>query len=396
MLDGLDIQILALVTPQILSDWNITAAAFGPALGAVVLGTAFGAGVGGWLGDRFGHRQMLVWTMVVCGIATAASALTVDVTSLTITRLFSGLAVGAATPNALAYVVNWLPERSRAGFSALASAYSPAGGVIGSVLVVLVLPTYGWKGCFIITGAGTLAMAIAMTILLPRRKDIEAHSSLESAELAMREAKRNPTTLFSRAHLRINIGAPLAFFSLAFLSYSFLAWIPVLMSNAGMTATQAVTASLAFNIMALISPFIAGRLIAWQGTRRLMLFAAAAGIALTILTALAVASHTASPSPVMRIVVFCGTGGIGAITALLTANIYALLTCGYPEECRAKGIGLGMMIGRIGGFSAIVAGGWLLGSKDGASSLFLLAGIGLIIVAACALLIDRHVLPAAR
>lgn len=148
--------------------------------------------------------------------------------------------------------------------------------------------------------------------------------------------------------------------------------------------------------MAVLSPIVAGKLIAVFGTRKLMIGAAIGGIFLIILTALVLQSYPTSRSATTRALITLCVGGIGTVPALLTSLIYALLTCGYPEDCRGRGIGLGLMVGRVGGFIAIVLGGWMIGSSAGPNGLFILAGVGLVIVALCALMVDRHVAPATR
>ena len=54
VLDGLDIQILALVAPSLVREWGVTRAALGPAMSAALVGMACGAPLGGALA-RLSH-----------------------------------------------------------------------------------------------------------------------------------------------------------------------------------------------------------------------------------------------------------------------------------------------------------------------------------------------------
>jgi lipopolysaccharide export LptBFGC system permease protein LptF len=77
--------------------------------------------------------------------------------------------------------------------------------------------------------------------------------------------------------------------------------------------------------------------------------------------------------------------------------MYAVLTNGWPVETRASGMGLGFMMGRIGGFTAILTSGRLLAlSEHSVLPIFITALIALIFVIVAALVINRHVPAHAR
>src|SRR5262245_51070234 len=75
VIDGLDIQLLALAAPLIFIDWGIDRASFGPAMSAALIGMSVGATLGGWLGDRFGRKSVLVVATFGFGAATVAASL---------------------------------------------------------------------------------------------------------------------------------------------------------------------------------------------------------------------------------------------------------------------------------------------------------------------------------
>src|SRR5262245_33174134 len=102
VIDGLDIQLLSLVSPIVLTEWGVTRAAFGPALAAALVGMSFGASLGGWLGDRYGRKRVLVLSTLGFGAASIAASVTHDVVGMTVIRLISGIGFGAAAPNGLA------------------------------------------------------------------------------------------------------------------------------------------------------------------------------------------------------------------------------------------------------------------------------------------------------
>ena len=131
VVDGIDTQLLALVAPLIMGEWGIDKASFGPAMSAALLGMALGAGGGGWLGDRFGRKTVLIGATLLFGLCTFGVGLTHSLWPLIALRLASGLGFGAVAPNGAALVSEWLPGRVRPRAMGLLSITIPMGGLIG-------------------------------------------------------------------------------------------------------------------------------------------------------------------------------------------------------------------------------------------------------------------------
>jgi AAHS family 4-hydroxybenzoate transporter-like MFS transporter len=69
LLDGYDIQAMALAVPSIATAWALPPSTFGLALSASLIGLMLGAGLLAPLGDRFGRRPVLVAGMALVGLA---------------------------------------------------------------------------------------------------------------------------------------------------------------------------------------------------------------------------------------------------------------------------------------------------------------------------------------
>ncbi len=121
-------------------------------MAAALVGLSLGAGIGGPLGDRFGRKHVLMVSAVIFGFGTIAAAFTNDITQMTLVRLTSGMGFGAATPVSIALVAEWLPRRVQPAAIAFMSLGTPLGGMVGSALLIFVIPFLGWRGCFIACG----------------------------------------------------------------------------------------------------------------------------------------------------------------------------------------------------------------------------------------------------
>ncbi|WP_313805095.1 MFS transporter [Sphingobium sp.] len=385
ILEGLDVQLLSMVGPKVIQEWQISNSAFSQALASAVVGIALGAALGGWIGDHVGHRRVLLWSMFGCAALTALTALTQNIIQMATVRFFTGIAIGATATSTLVYMTQALRPEGRASVGALSGACGPAGGMLGSVVVLLIEPGHGWHACFIAAGA---AMLLTLIILATLPAPVASMGPARGG--ANPDAPPTKTPLFTAKNRRINVGAPLAFAGITYMGYSF-AWTPMILAKAGLPLSEAVMGYLAYNVMALLGPLVTSLVISRIGTLRLMITAFLIGIANAILLANVVGLHQAGPSDALRFVIYLGIGAMGAIYSILAAALNGLLACGYDDGCRGRGIGLALVVARIGGLAAIIAGGMILDSAFGPTGLFYVIAATLILGVCGCFIINRHV-----
>jgi AAHS family 4-hydroxybenzoate transporter-like MFS transporter len=412
VLDGLDSQLLAFVTPIVLKEWQIDRVDFAPALAAALIGMSFGSGLGGLLGDRFGRRPVLIASTVCFGIGTTAISLTHDVVTLTALRLASGLAFGAATPNAFALAAEWMPHRARARAIGVMAVAVPLGGMIGAGASLFLLPNYGWRGTFVICGVATIALAMLMLMflsesaafLLARGRPDQASRvlrrvvgidrvSFPAAEPAAGAAAR-AGTIFTHDLARLNIGAPLGFFACNFATFAIVSWMPTILSSNGFAMANAIRSALVFNLMAVIGTFLTASMIPRWGSRRMMAGSCLATLVAAIGMALVLLSPDAAKDDAALVTLFVliGLSGYGLGGGM--ASCFAIVSTCYPVDRRATGIGVGVMVGRVGGIVTVFSGGLLLRAGDGDPTVFLGAIAIMMAVGLAAVFInDRHIAP---
>lgn len=416
MIDGLDIQLLGLVTPVILEEWQVDRAHFGPALGASLFGLAIGAGAGGRLGDMFGRKRVLVVSAFLFGLATVTAAFAASIPQMMVIRFISGLGFGAAAPSSIALVTEWMPRRAQAKAIAFMSIGTPFGGLLGSLALQLFLPMVGWRGCFILCGLLTLAVATTVLIALPesaaylagkgqaskvvtllrRYAGVEiAEEELTAAQAATDGKAAAGEGLFSRRYLRLNMGGWLFFFAAQFVVYAFPNWSSTFLTMSGFTMQQALQASSFFHLLAIIAAIVTGFLVYRFGSLRITLIGAALTAITVTLLAMRLVGASGVPSRETYWMAMLAISGMGMFASMVISVGYALLTLGYEEQVRATGIGVGLMIGRMGGVLIGVTGGLLLMLAGNATWPFFTAVVGMtVIVIIGALIVDRHIAPA--
>jgi SP family arabinose:H+ symporter-like MFS transporter len=102
----------------------------------VSLGAAVGALLAAALIDKYGRKYMLIFDALLYSIGAILSAFTVDLFMLLVSRTLIGIAVGADSAIATAYIAEWAPKRRRGSFSILQQ-WMITVGILGAYLVGL-------------------------------------------------------------------------------------------------------------------------------------------------------------------------------------------------------------------------------------------------------------------
>lgn len=93
--------------------FNSDSVGTGLSVSSMLLGSAIGAFTAGWLADKFGRRNMLIAAAVLFIISAFGSGIAGTPTEFVIYRLIGGLAVGAASVMAPAYISEIAPAEQR-------------------------------------------------------------------------------------------------------------------------------------------------------------------------------------------------------------------------------------------------------------------------------------------
>ena len=414
VIDGIDLQSLSLVTPIILDEWGIDRAQFGPALAASLFGMGFGSLIGGLMGDRIGRLRTMFVACLIFGTSTIAAAYTNDVWQMSAVRVIGGLGFGAAYPNALALVSDWVPGRWRAHAVALLSIGIPVGISVSAALMPVLEPQYGWRGVFLVFGAGSLVFAVALIALLREPPGfLLAKGRMQAAKRAaarvlppdveLRPEESAPVEaggqgteaigIFHPTNRRLNLGMMVSFSAATTLVYGLLNWTPELLTTAGFTLEQALRASFWQGILSIVGGLSAGFTTRRFGSRAVTLVGSAA-ILLTIL-ALAFMVEGLGPVPTpaeINAIVLLEGLAVGLVSMMITV-FYVIMAEGYPASCRSGGMGFILTAGRVFSIAMVFAGGALINLGGDDSFVWYFATLVLIslCVFAAAFIIDRQV-----
>jgi MFS family permease len=148
-------------------------AATGASLKAIVNGT--GRGVIGWISDRYGRRQTLIFVCVVLGLAqfgVLITGLSGNLWLFLTLSMISGFGGGAIFPLFAAMTADYFGENNNASNYGLVYSGKVISGLFGSGVGALVVGFWGYPGAFVMAGSiGLFAGGLAFFLRQPGRKD---------------------------------------------------------------------------------------------------------------------------------------------------------------------------------------------------------------------------------
>ncbi|QSE90530.1 MFS transporter [Rhodococcus pseudokoreensis] len=140
-LDGYILAIIGVAMIQLSPQLQLTAAIEGVVGAVALVGIFIGAGVGGYLTDRFGRQKLYNWDLIAIAVLSIAHFWIGDAVTLIVMRLLIGIALGADYPIASSLLTEFTPKRYRGPFIGSLIAAFFAGGVAAYLVGELLLMT---------------------------------------------------------------------------------------------------------------------------------------------------------------------------------------------------------------------------------------------------------------
>ena len=404
--DGFDNQLLGVALPTIMREWSVTRGAFAPVVSLGYLGMMIGGTLAGYAGDRIGRRNALLGCLAIFGVATIVIAMVNDVGTLGILRLIAGVGLGGAMPNAAALAAEYVPLRQRPFAVTLTIVCVPLGATLAGFAAIAALPNIGWRGLFLIGGATPIVGAIALRWLMPESPRYLVRHPSRWRELAamLRQMGhdvpdqatfvRPADSTVSQPSLMSIFGGELrvdtlalwaAFFSCLFAVYLGFAWLPTILTGAGLPSTVASSGLSAFNLGGVVGALVGGKLLTRFGSRSIMVGMTAGAVVCALV--MSRMSITAQSAVLPILVMLTLTGGL--INAVQT-TMFALAAHVYPTAIRAGGVGTVVAFGRLGAILVGYAGPWALEYR-GSESFFWLMAAALVVTWLALAAVRRHV-----
>lgn len=344
VIDGYDINSMALAVPRLQEPLGIPADEFGWVLSAILFGLGAGSALIAPLGDRLGRRPLIVFGCLVTACATLGTGTSDTLTEFFIWRFVTGLGLGACLPNCSALSAELAPAGKRASLMVLVSAGISGGALIAGLTAPELVRIGGWPALFITPGLFAAVLAFGLWFVLAPQADAPAAPE-RAAKVPQLELLRTPW-LFPFAVFAVALT-----FNSANL-YLLSQWMPTILPNAGFTVDQAARVS----GLTQGAGIAVGLLVSWlvdhwkPGTTMATAYALVTAALLAM--GLAVVAGPAWWTVLLLVAMGGVSGGAMAIPALA-----AFL---FPSRLLSSAIGVGVLVSRVGATVAPLIGGAML------------------------------------
>jgi AAHS family 4-hydroxybenzoate transporter-like MFS transporter len=394
LLDGFDIGTTAYVVPTVAPLWHITPAAFSQAFLSTLVGVLIGTLASGPLADRYGRKKVILLSALTFAIFELATIPVSSLMSFIVVRFLTGLGIGGLMPISIAMTAEYAPRRIRTTVTAIMYLGFPLGVGIAGFAAAELIPVYGWQAMFVVGGALPLLLLPVVIFTLPESIRFLVARGGSPARIAtllnwltqstqydaadqfgIAEEKTAGFTvkeLFTEGRAASTVLLWVIFFCNLLVIYFLSAWLPTILSAAGVPIGAASRLTGALSLGGVVGILLLGPLVDKIGATRVVrtLYVAAAicifgiGFSGDNITLLAIT------------ITACG----GCITSSQSfSNVLAARL--YPTTMRSTGVAWALGIGRAGTLLGPVVGGLMLNAHFDTRTMFFSTAIPAVIAA---------------
>jgi MFS family permease len=268
-----DFMLPSLLAGPIMAQYGITPGTFSVAIVVQLIGSALGGLAFGWLGDRFGRRRTLIWSILIYSIATGLVFFAPTFGVFVALRFLTGFGTGGEWAVGFAWLNEaWTPKRRGLSGGLVQSALWPAYAL--AILAAQLIPD--WRYAFLIGVLPALACVWIRAACPESKQWLELQRRKAAgelpAEVASKAGRSAWSQLFMRDSLPIVLVGLVAAFGAQWVPYTATTWMPSLLKNdLGFDAGAASTVLYLASAISFVGFILAGYLSDVLGRRRVFL-----------------------------------------------------------------------------------------------------------------------------
>ncbi|MGG1689012.1 MFS transporter [Heyndrickxia ginsengihumi] len=355
LFDALDVGILSFIIAALEKDWHLSAEQMGWIGSVNSIGMAIGAFVFGALADRFGRKQIFLWTLLFFSVGSGLSAFSQSFIVFIIFRLIVGMGLGGELPVASTLVSESVEVKDRGRIVVLLESFWAVGWILSALIAYFIIPKFGWQIALILT-----ALPAFYTLYL--RKGLP-----DSPQFLAKKQNRGEASIFvkiaqvwSKEFAARTCMLWILWFSVVFSYYGMFLWLPSVIAMKGFDLIHSFGYVLIMTIAQLPGYFTAAWLIEKAGRKFVLV---------TFLIGTAISAYWFGHAESVLMLIISGMllsfFDLGAWGAL-----YAYSPEQYPTAIRGTGTGMAAAFGRIGGILGPLLVGTLVARHIPTASIF--------------------------
>ena len=181
--------------PKLSHDFDVSAGEISSLITAATAAIALSAPFTGAFADVVGRKRLITGAMFAIVVPTLLMTLASSVPQLVVLRFVQGLLVPPIFTVTVAYIGDEWPPSEVTRVAGLYTAGSSIGGFCGRLIPGLVTDLVDWRAAFAVNALLTLAVAIAVTLMLPRERHFVRSEGLLASSRQILTHLRNPRLL---------------------------------------------------------------------------------------------------------------------------------------------------------------------------------------------------------
>lgn len=404
--DGFDIYLTGSVLAAMVAGSFSTIGSNATFISMTFFGLLIGALSAAVLGDRLGRSFTAKYSLLLYGLATIVCAIVPTLHMLLWFRFIAGIGLGTVIVTSYGLWVEFVPKRSRGFWTSAMSFVINLSQPITALLALLLIPHYGWRVLFWISGIGAVIVWLFQFRQLPESpRWLESKGRMEEAKRVVAQfggnlrngggvpaesptVAANPAISFKQE--KISLWSPgirqitILTIIISVLSlvtwYTFASWIPTFFVKQGISVVRSFTFSFVIMLGAIPGNALAAWLSDRVGRKRTL-------VVLSVVLAVLGILYGYSSTPAMIMIVgFLFIMGGNILIAITTASYIPEL---FPTSVRMAGSSLANAFGR----AATIVSPYLivfLYTRVGPRSVFWMAFVLYLIMGLCILVLGRE------
>lgn len=366
MFDAMDQGMVSGVMAAIGANWKLNPEQIGMLGSAGMLGMILGAALSGMAADKWGRRTVVMWTLVIYGIASGLSGFAVNYPMLLVLRFCTGFGLGGELPAASTLISELSPKKIRGRNVVILESFWAWGWILAALVAYLLIPVYGWRTAFWVGAVPALFAAYLRKAIPESPRYLEAKGKGEEADRLVQAMEKETNLgkytgsgrsegsvkdvvtrlslgeLWSAKYIRSTFVLWVIWIGINFGYYGFVLWTPSLLVAQGFALIKSFQFVLIMSFAQLPGYFSAAYLVEKIGRKWVLtIYFAGTAVAAWLF------GHAGSESQVLLfgcLLYFFSLGAWGCV--------YAYTPEVYPTVARGSGTGWAAAFGRIGAFVA--------------------------------------------
>lgn len=207
---GFDISIITGAGPFIEKTFSLNHLELGFAFSSLLFGCVVGSGIAGFLADKLGRRQLMLWVAMLFAATTVSTGMATSFADFNIARFLGGISVGAISLVTPLYIAEVAPASVRGRMGALYQ-FSIVFGVFVSFIINYALKDWGpdaWRYMFY-TGAVPAAIFFTLVLFVPETPRFHAlNSRWDQALATLKRVVDSRSAEIELAQIRASLDIP--------------------------------------------------------------------------------------------------------------------------------------------------------------------------------------------